>query len=119
MEKTKEKQLKQGQICFTSQFHGREGMPVGATPAFGIRSLYQGLITLPDLEANTADQPGPGVALEPPICIYHGARNTNNVVSLSEYHHQLKTSIQTQELFGDISHPDSNMQLALLHHSIN
>lgn len=55
-------------------------MPVGATPAFGIRSLYQGLITLPDLEAKTADQPGPGVALESPICIYHGSRNTKNVV---------------------------------------
>lgn len=55
-------------------------MSMGATPAFGIRSLYQGLITPPDLEAATTDQPGPGVALEPPICIYHGARNTKNVV---------------------------------------
>lgn len=79
-EKSEEKQLKQGQICFTSQFRDREGMPMGATPAFGIRSLYQGLITFPDLETKTADQPGPGVALKPPICIYQGARNTNNVV---------------------------------------
>lgn len=55
-------------------------MPMGTTPAFGIRSLYQGLITSPDLEAKTADQPGPGIALEPPICIYHGACNTNNVL---------------------------------------
>ena len=55
-------------------------MPMGATPAFGIRSLYQGLITSPDLEAKTADKPGPGVALEPPICISHGARNTKSVV---------------------------------------
>lgn len=76
--------LSKKELTLLHSFNGREGVAVGLAPAFGIRSLYQGLITSPDLEAKTSNQPGPAVTLEPPLCIYQHASKTKKCCGTSQ-----------------------------------
>ena len=51
-EKPDSKKFKRERTYYTPQFNTREGVALGQIPVFSTRSLYQGLITSPDLEAD-------------------------------------------------------------------